>query len=1070
MEALSAFRGYSSHRLRTELATGWGMPRRENAKTGGELFIVDNSDDEWKALRYLHEWCDYAKSVDVASAYFEIGALLALDGQWQKTDGLRVLMGDEVAARTRNAFEQALKARQDRLDESVEVEKEKDDFLDGVPAIVEAIRRGKIQFRVYRKAKFHAKAYITHARSEVIGAAALVGSSNFTRPGLTQNLELNVQITGQPVTVLQDWYDEHWDEAEDVTPAMLRTIERHIQSFTPFEVWAQSLREYFRRREISAGEWEREQSRIWPMLDGYQREGYGQLLKIAGEHNGAFLCDGVGLGKTFVGLMLLERLAVHEGKRVALIVPKSGRKSVWEANLDRHLPHVGRGPWDNVMVLNHTDLGRGGDVGKAVEAIGKHFDAIIIDEAHNFRNPGLAGTGRKRESRYRILQRIAEGKQLFLLTATPVNNGVYDLMHLIELFSRGGDAFATLGVHSLRGHFRTLEKAIRKANRADEHAAPEDDVDQSVETGPARETFAADPLVQSLVVQRSRAYVKASQQAESKGQAIFPVREDPKVAEYELSPLQQQLLELVEESFKHKNELFRLALYDPTEWLIEPSDEDDLVLGRRAQVVRLIRIGFLKRLESSTAAFELSCHRLMVKLLAFWEAHVETEAEQLDLAVWKERHAHQIAQVKAGLASHTADDEEPEEDADALISGEILDRVEVLPRDKYRVHELVAETREDLNQLVKFLDVLRDFDADRDGKLLSLHRLLTEDPVLSAQKVLIFTEYQGTARYLRRELEKKGIDGLAQVDSGTKTPRDRIIRRFAPYYNQSSSGELAKAGEKEIRVLIATDVLSEGLNLQDATRLINYDLHWNPVRLMQRIGRIDRRMDPRVEKALIADHPETAPLRGRVAYWNFLPNTALERLLGLYNRVAGKTLRISRLFGIEGRRLLTEQDDYDDLKNLNESLDQKPSEEELLRNELRQLLIDHPDLEARLADLPNRVFSGREAAATRGVFFCYALPGRGRGPEGEERWDLDESRQVRWYFHDLDGGSVLEGAPAIAARVRSASDTPRRIQLDRATLVAARTAVEKHIEGGYMRRVQAPVGARPVLKAWMELN
>lgn len=195
------------------------------------------------------------------------------------------------------------------LDESIEAEKEKDDFLDGVPAIVEAIRSGKIQFRVYRKAKFHAKAYITHARSEVIGAAALVGSSNFNlRPGLTQNVELNVQITGQPVSVLQEWYEEHWEEAEDITLEMLRTIERHIQEFSPFEVWAQSLNEYFRRREISAGDWERTQSKIWPMLDGYQREGYGQLLKIAGEHNGAFLCDGVGLGKTFVGLMVLERL------------------------------------------------------------------------------------------------------------------------------------------------------------------------------------------------------------------------------------------------------------------------------------------------------------------------------------------------------------------------------------------------------------------------------------------------------------------------------------------------------------------------------------------------------------------------------------------------------------------------------------------------------------------------------------------------------------------------------------------------------------------------------------------
>ncbi|KAB2909698.1 MAG: helicase, partial [Dechloromonas sp.] len=939
------------------------------------------------------EWCDYARSIDVATAYFEIGSLLGLDGQWQKLDSLRVLMGDEVAARTRLAFDQALKSRCERLDQSLEAEKEQDDFLDGVPAIVEAIRSGKIQFRAYRRSRFHAKAYITHARSEVIGAAALVGSSNFTRPGLTQNIELNVQITGQPVSVLQEWYEEHWEQAEDVTPEMLRVIERHVQSFTPFEVWAQSLREYFRRWEISAGEWERSQSQIWRLLDGYQREGYGQLMKIAGEYGGAFLCDGVGLGKTFVGLMLLERLAVHEKKRVVLIVPKSGRESVWEANLDRHLKDVGRGPWDNVMVLNHTDLNRSGDIAKAVEAVGKHFDAIIIDEAHNFRNPGLAGTGRKKESRYRILQRIARGKQVFMLTATPVNNGVFDLMHLIEIFATDSNAFSAFGVHSLQGHFRTLEKSIRKANEADSDSAPEDDVDQTVDAGPAREVFAADPLVQNLVVQRSRAYVKASQKTESRGEAVFPRREDPKVADYELSPLQQRLLDLVEEAFQHKNPLFRLALYDPTEWLISPTEEDDLVLGRRAQVVRLIRIGFLKRLESSTAAFELSCYRLMIKLLAFWEAHAETEAEKADLEVWKDRHKQQIKQVHEGLGRHSgADtDAEIEDDADPLITGDMLDRIERLPRNEYKIPQLIAETREDLQQLVKFLEALKGFGAGQDGKLKALCRMLTEDLVLSQQKVLIFTEYQGTARYLKRELIRAGIDGVEEIDSGSHKGRDRegVIRRFAPYYNGLSSPELQGAGKREIRVLIATDVLSEGLNLQDATRLINYDLHWNPVRLMQRIGRVDRRMNPAIEATLIADHPETAPLRGHVAYWNFLPNQALERLLGLYRRVAGKTLRISKLFGIEGRRLLTERDDYEDLKNLNESLDQKPSEEELLRNELRQLLVNHPELEARLADLPNRVFSGREAASARGVFFCYALPGRSRGPEGEERWDLD---------------------------------------------------------------------------------
>jgi hypothetical protein len=136
------------------------MPNRTSV-SGSELFIVDNSDADWKVLRYLHDWCQLSKSIDIATGYFEIGALLALKDEWQKVDHLRILMGDEVSRRTMNAFAAGLEKVKQRLDLSLESEKEKNEFLSGVPAIVEAIRSGKIQCRAYRKEKFHAKAYIT---------------------------------------------------------------------------------------------------------------------------------------------------------------------------------------------------------------------------------------------------------------------------------------------------------------------------------------------------------------------------------------------------------------------------------------------------------------------------------------------------------------------------------------------------------------------------------------------------------------------------------------------------------------------------------------------------------------------------------------------------------------------------------------------------------------------------------------------------------------------------------------------------------------------------------------------
>src|SRR5215203_70905 len=161
------------------------------SSTRSDLFVVDNS-ELWKVENYLHDWADLAHTFDVATGYFEIGALLALDGQWQKLDKLRILMGDEVSKSTKKALLEGVQTIVTKnLDESIEREKEKNDFLSGVPAIVEAISNRQIECNVYAKKKFHAKAYITHARQEVLGPTALVGSSNFTPPGLKDNIELN---------------------------------------------------------------------------------------------------------------------------------------------------------------------------------------------------------------------------------------------------------------------------------------------------------------------------------------------------------------------------------------------------------------------------------------------------------------------------------------------------------------------------------------------------------------------------------------------------------------------------------------------------------------------------------------------------------------------------------------------------------------------------------------------------------------------------------------------------------------------------------------------------------------
>jgi len=213
-------------------------------KVGGDIFIVDNSNEYWKVVQYLQEWTQIAHAFDIATGYFEIGALLALDGMWQRLDKIRILMGDEVSKRTMQAFEDALHMITAKLDASIEDAKDEDDFLSGVPAIVDAIRKGQIETRVYRRKKFHAKAYITHSKLNVVGSAALVGSSNFTLPGLQQNIELNIQIQRE-VDQLQEWYERHWEEAEDVTPDILKVIERHTHEYAPFDVYIRAMAAYF---------------------------------------------------------------------------------------------------------------------------------------------------------------------------------------------------------------------------------------------------------------------------------------------------------------------------------------------------------------------------------------------------------------------------------------------------------------------------------------------------------------------------------------------------------------------------------------------------------------------------------------------------------------------------------------------------------------------------------------------------------------------------------------------------------------------------------------------------------
>lgn len=1024
------------------------------------LYIVDNSDTDASVKKYLTEWCAVSKQMDIATGYLEIGGLLTLDGEWQKLDKIRIILGNEVTKRTQSVIEQAVQSILGRLKNSVDNEQERNEFLVGVPAIIEALGTGKIECRVFDRSKFHAKAYITYFRDEyrsqfiqamnIPAGYALVGSSNFTKAGLTQNTELNVQVSSN-VEQLQVWFDEHWEQGLDITEAILKVMEQHCKDFTPYDVYLRSMVEYFRTREKTISEWEQNDSVIYQGLSQYQRDGYNSLVEIANRYSGAFLCDGVGLGKTYVGMMLVERFVKKERKNVVLIVPASARISVWETTIKKYIPEILEGFYP-FKIINHTDLLLEKNK-NLMDQIAEQAEIVVIDEAHHFRN--------RASNRYRkLFEMMSSGrhKQMFMLTATPINNSFLDLLHLIELFTHRQDdyfAAAPLGIHSLTGHFKKMEaKLIASAGTSAEDAVDTTD-----------DIFRGDALVNQLVVQRSRAYVKKSLSAAEGENVLFSVRQPPAVANYSMRKSYGKLIDDFISSFYRKDKngrnlpILALAVYSPYEeayYIGDKSKLDEMVIGRQTQIVNLIRQLLLKRFESSIAAFEETCIRIYVRLKKFLTDYQEYGNKraverllnkQLDVVEYVERFITETIQSSV------------EEYEDGLPSY-VWETEENLNVGEFDIRTMLEDTMLDMEILAGFISDIMGIEPENDDKIRELIRILREDARVQGKKVIIFSEFKATAEYIYRELLRAGFTGLFEIDGQTKGNRHELVQRFAPYYNDSSSSEI----DNEIKILITTDVLAEGLNLQDASCLINYELHWNPVRLMQRIGRVDRRRNAAVEERLLRDHPELAADRDNAYYWNFLPPEELEKLLSLYATVSKKTLRISKTFGIEGKKLLTPDDDYDALKDFNSQYEGETSTEEEMSLAYQELMKKHPNYEEMLSELPRKMYSGKRSTGSKGFFFCYELPTKLANGEWSNGNGL-----YRWYFLDIDNETISERTYDIWRLIRCHEDEPRAITVTEDFFAQARKKAENYIKKSYMRSVQAPIGIKPRLVTWLEL-
>jgi hypothetical protein len=1040
-------------------------------RDGSEFFIVDNSDEHWKALEYVRQWCEISRSIDIATGHFEIGALLALDGAWQKVDHIRILIGGETSGTTASAIAAA-------LDESFAVERaDGDPFLTGIAGVVEAIKSGRIEIRVYRRKKFHAKAYITHSRLDVVGSAALVGSSNFTKPGLTRNVELNVRFSGTEVRELQEWYEGYWADAEPVLEELLTVLERNVRDFDPFEVYAKALQTLTQDLVPTEAGWEQGESVIYPMLAPYQREAYHGLRAMAAKWNGGFLADGVGLGKTFVGLMLAEYYAVKERKNVLIMATKTGQEAVWEPELKDRLPDLAGGEFSNVLVMAHTDLSKQ-DAPEVVRRLKERVDVVIIDEGHNFRNHGRQGDDVDTpRSRWWRMQEICCGKTVFLLTATPVNNSLFDLVHQVEMFScMQDDYFRSVGVNSLQRYVATLEKPFKDQARG----AP------SVHLVQFEELMRRDQWLESIIWQNSRKYAMESAKVAGAGQVVFPAVSDPRVVEYELLLHHTHLLEELEAAFAKKDPLFTLPMYYPLAFSLD-EEVDTKAENRQRQVVGLIRTTFLKRFESSVAAFAGSCLDLTAKILVWLDANAPgvTDAESR-LLDWHDRNDDLLNKVhdryRPGI-------DLPDIELSEDLTEEELTELEIyLDPAAYDLPAMVDAAFEDLFQLGKFLDRIADVSLVGDDKYGRLLELLNgprtgrkkSDPPLdkkvftpefTTDKVLVFTEYADTARYLERRLREDGIAHVDRLDGTRKADRLRMIQRFAPHYNKVPPDK--RMDLEPLRILVSTDVLSEGVNLQDASLIVNYDLHWNPVRVMQRIGRVDRRMTPAIEAAIVKENPKLT--RGIVQIRNFLPPDDLERLLKLHQRVEAKVLMISKTLGIPGGRLLSAEDMLDDVKVMQAFKDEYEgslSPIETLRLRFQEMLADDPTLAARLDALPVGV-STAKAGQPSGVFACVAYPTvegiDGDDAQGTERWTMSRP-YVAWHMRKPNG-TDLDRLSDIDAAVRSDPATPRQPFTDPAQLGSTLRSMETARLKDYRKQRQLPLDApRPRTVCWMEVR
>ena len=810
---------------------------------------------------------------DFVSAYFTIYGYELLEDELSNVDTVRFLFGDPGSVENLDPSDKVLKSFE-LTDKGLEprrtlrqrhLAKRCEDWVASDAVSVRSISKSDF---------LHGKMYLP--KSEGTARYGIVGSSNFTKSGLGgsshSNLEINLATTEQDTLAeLQSWFDDLWDDeqrTEDVKQNVLDALRRIGNDHSPEVVYFKTLYELF-RKELEARQSGEESadssgfsgSEIWNTLYAFQRDGVRSVIAKLRAHNGCILADSVGLGKTYTALAVIKFFELLD-YRVLVLCPKKliNNWSLYPA-ANSHMQNPFKSDRFRYTLLAHTDLSRDTGVlnGTPVSEFDwSDFDLVVIDESHNFRN----SDGKRYQKLLKEVISEGGGTKVLMLSATPVNTSLIDLRNQIHLMTEGreGVLVESLGINNITSLIKDAQEQFAKweheqMNRTQRN---KNALLERLGAGFLR-------LLDGVSIARSRNQITRFYQEEMERVGEFPHREKP-INRY---PDADLLGELSYDDLSDDIGRFQLRQYRPSEYLKGANRSEQMVFddiskkdsqqNREYYLVGMMRTNFLKRLESSAHSLTLTLERTISKI---------------DDILGKIKHYEEN-----GMDDSLEDNVQPdadEEDEEMLI-GQGKRQYSLSELDLPRWREHLLEDRQVLEDVYRRIRVI---DSIRDGKLKQIkediaaratHPTLTREGERN-RKLLVFTTFKDTALYLYDNLKEPaaalGMKMAMVTGDVTRTEVGRnefnaILSNFAPY----ARGR-AEIGE-EIDLLIATDCISEGQNLQDCDTVLNYDIHWNPVRLIQRFGRIDR----------------IGSRSSSVRMFNYWPTKDMDKYLNLQKRV-----------------------------------------------------------------------------------------------------------------------------------------------------------------------------------------